>query len=54
MSHVRTVQPKEFCGLVLFDAVKSICRQDCAPCPATSDRKGAIRLASRMQVPKQY
>lgn len=54
MLHVRTIQPKDIYRLVLVDAVKSICRQVHAPCPATSDRKGAIRLASRMQVPKQY
>jgi len=51
--HVRTVQPKELCGLVLIDTVKSICRQDRAPRPATSNCKGAIWFASRMQVPKQ-
>jgi len=51
--HVETIQPKELCRLVLVDAVKSICRQDRAPCPATSNCKGAMWFASRMQVSKQ-
>ena len=36
MLHARTIQPKDIYGLVLFDAVKSICRQAHAPCPATA------------------